>query len=82
VGREYAEREAERLVMRERKINEVIERRYPHLKPTAQFLAGPRPESSFYTRQQLPTPDPSLEARDLEVRPICSCLKKSALVGE
>jgi hypothetical protein len=48
----YAEHQAERLIARERKINEVIERRNPHLKPTAQFLAGPRRESSFYTREQ------------------------------
>ena len=49
---EYANRQAEQLLVRERRINEVIERRNPHLRPTAQFLAGPRPESSFYTRQE------------------------------
>jgi hypothetical protein len=49
---EYAERQLERRIVQERKLNEVIERRNPHFKPTAQYARGPRPENTFYTRQQ------------------------------
>jgi hypothetical protein len=51
---DYAERRAEARLRHEREMNAVIEHRNPHLKPTAQWLAGPRLASSveFWTRER------------------------------
>jgi hypothetical protein len=40
---EYAERQARALYCRERRLNEVIERRCPNLKPTPEYQRGPLP---------------------------------------
>ncbi len=47
---DYEERQAAALLRRERAINEVIERRNPHLKPTDAYLRSARPGIVFYTR--------------------------------
>ena len=51
---EYAERQACAQICRERRLNEVIERRCPNLKPTAEYQRGPLPASSprFYSPVQ------------------------------
>ncbi len=45
---DYEEQQAAALLRRERAINEVIERRNPHLKPTAEYMRSKR--SSFDPR--------------------------------
>lgn len=48
---DYAERTAEAFYRRERSLNAFIESKNPHLKPTARYLAGPRPAVEFHTRK-------------------------------
>jgi hypothetical protein len=49
---DYIERQAEEALRREHEMNAFVERKNPHLKPTARYIAGPLPSNhpQFHTR--------------------------------